>query len=163
RIHVGVSVENVILPIPFELFVTIALVETRDDEGALTGAGLAIHVVDLDSPIFASTDPDIPSKADVLPRVQQAVARTIDVGGASGFKRVEEVAIRKHAADGGHPAALGLYVNVRLRNGPEETSFLDPRGDVVEAVNFLPQGEDVAFASRPGLYHDLSVDAFERT
>ncbi len=89
--------------------------------------------------------------------------RTIDIGGASNFKRVEAIALHKHPADDDHAAALGFYVNVRLRTGDEETSFKEPRGSVDDALNILPKGEDIAFASRPGLYADLGKDAFHRT
>ncbi len=161
RVRVVLKVDGALLPIPVDLFVTLAIVKTRDDEGALASAGLAIHVVDVDSPVFTSSD--FPPKAEVLPKIQEAVDRTIDVAGVSSFKRVEEIELGKHPADADHQAAVGLYVNVRLRTGPQEHRFLDARGNLDAAINFLPAGEDVAFASRPGLYHDLSVDSFERT
>ena len=91
------------------------------------------------------------------------VDRTIDLGGTSKFKKVEDFFIKWHQADGEHPSALGVYINVRLRNGDEEDMFVPPRGSLDEALNFLPEGEDMAMASRPGLYKDMSKDVFSRT
>jgi len=148
-----------------DLFVTLAVPTQRDPEGALIDAGLAITVVDFDSPLLPviEAEPYNISKATLLARIKEHVDRTISVGGASSFKRVEAVTIKKHPADGDHPAAVGLYLNIRLRTGDEDTSFKDARGDVANAINFLPTTQDIAFASRPGLYADLGKDTFHRT
>jgi hypothetical protein len=149
-----------------DLFLQLTLVETRDDDGALAGVGLAVHVVDIASDALSvvENDPDHPvSKAEILARLQQIVDRTLDIGGASTFKRVQSVALHRHPRDGDTPPALGLYVNIRLRTGPQETDMLDDRGDVTAARCFLPSGDDVAMASRPGLYDALALDAFSRT
>jgi hypothetical protein len=171
RIHVVLSVEQVgvrTVPfVPIDLFVTLAVPLERDPDGALIDAGLAIHVVDLDSPAFLLTEDDgvtpLIKKEDVLPKVQEIVDGTIDISGTSNFKRVEAIALHKHPADDDHPAALGFYLNVRLRTGDQETDFKDSRGSVDDALNFLPDGEDIAFASRPGLYTVVAEDAFHRT
>lgn len=103
------------------------------------------------------------TKADLLLLMQEKLNRPIDLGSASKFKVVEKIDIAWHEADGDHDAAMGIYVNILLRDGDEIDQFVDPRGDLANAKNFLPAGEDIAFASRPGLYADLSKDVFSRT
>ncbi|MCA8942017.1 MAG: hypothetical protein KDB80_05595, partial [Planctomycetes bacterium] len=124
-----------------------------------------IHVADVDSPILPIlADPpfNVP-KSEVLANARTAVDRVIDLGSASKFKRVEDIAFKFHPGDADHDPALGLYLNLRLRNGDEEDAFLPPRGNLGSAQNLLPAGTDVAMASRPGLYRDLGKDVFSRT
>lgn len=151
-------------PIPFDLFVQAGL-SKEHEEGTISKLELAIHVVDIDSPALSilADPPHNLSKEEVLARVQEFVDRTLDLGGASKFKRVEDFFIKWHPPDDDHPAAFGIYINVRLRNGDEEDQFLPPRGNLDDALNFLPEDEDMAMASRPGLYRDMSKDVFSRT
>jgi hypothetical protein len=152
------------LPVPFDLFVQTGLAKERE-EGTLSKLVLAVHVVDVDSPALTilAAPPYNLSKAQVLAGIQTFVDRTIDLGGASKFKKVEDFFIKWHEGDGEHPPALGVYINVRLRNGDEEDQFLPPRGDLDAALNFLPDSEDMAMASRPGVYADMSKDVYSRT
>jgi hypothetical protein len=152
-----------IAPVPFDLFLQVDL-SKEFEEGALTKVGVAIHIVDLESPALAFIESQFGlTKDDVLARLQGFVDRTLDVGGASKFKRVEDLTIAWHEGDDDHPPALGLYVNVFMRNGDEDDQFLPVRGDLGEALNFLPSGEDMAMASRPGMYKDMAKDVFSRT
>jgi hypothetical protein len=152
------------LPIPFDLFLQTGL-SKEHEEGIVSKLELAIHVVDIDSPALGivAQPPHNLSKEEVLAKVQEFVDRTIDLGGASKFKRVEDFFIKWHPADDDHPAALGIYINARLRNGDEEDQFLPARGNLDDALNFLPEDEDMAMVSRPGLYKDMSKDVFSRT
>ncbi len=163
RVRAIVQPENS-FPVPFDLFIQAGLAKEHE-EGTLSKLALGIHVVDIDSPaldILAAEPYNMP-KAEVLAKVQEFVDRTVDLGGASKFKKVEDFFIAWHQGDGDHPSALGIYINVRLRNGDEEDQFHPPRGNVDDALNFLPDGEDMAMASRPGLYGDMSKDVFSRT
>jgi hypothetical protein len=150
-------------PILFDLFVQTGLTKEHA-EGTLSKLELAVHVVDVESPALAilENEHNIP-KAEVLAKVQEFVDRSIDLGGASKFKKVEDFNIKWHEPDGDHPAALGIYINVRLRNGDREDQFLPERGNLDDALNFLPADEDLAMGSRPGLYKDMSKDVFSRT
>lgn len=151
-------------PIPFDLFIQLDVTK-EFEEGSVSKLGLVIHVVDIESIALATLEqpPFNMPKAEVLAKVQSFVDRTIDMGGTSKFKRVEDVFTRWHEGDANHPNALGLYLNVRLRNGDDDDQFVAARGDLNEALNLLPQGEDIAVASRPGLYSDMSKDVFSRT
>lgn len=148
-----------------DLFVAVGVPLESDPDGTLINAGLTVTVVDFDSPLLPVIEapPISIPKATLLAKIKEHVDRTIDIGGASSFKRVEAIAIQKHPAEGDHPAAFGLYLNIRLRTGDEETNFKAKRGDVVDAVNFLPAEQDIAFATRPGIFSDLGNDSFHRT
>lgn len=149
--------------VPFDLFLQVDL-SKEFEAGALTKVGMAVRVVDADTPVFQLLETlfDL-TKADILAKLQEFVDRTIDVGGASKFKRVEDIAIKWHEGDAEHRSALGLYINVFMRNGDEEDQFLPPRGALDDALNFLPDDEDMAMASRPGMYKNMAKDVFSRT
>lgn len=68
-----------------------------------------------------------------------------------------------HQATGDFPAALGIYINIFMRNGDEDDQFLPARGDLNEAINFLPSDEDIAMATRAGIYKDMAKDVYSRT
>ena len=146
-----------------DLFVRLTPAVTHDEAGFLAGASLQVEVVDVVSPNLSDTDPDSQLyRPAVLASLKEAIDRTVDLGGASAFKRVHDLQLRKLPADGGHAAAYALYVNLRLRNGPEEDAFLPARGDAADGLNFLPAGSDVAMATRADLYGDLAADAWHR-
>ena len=128
-------------PIPFDLFLQLGLA-TEHAEGTLSKVELAAHVVDVDSPALAilAGEPHNMPKEEVLARVQEVVDRTIDLGGTSKFKKVEDFFIEWHQADGEHPSALGVYINVRLRNGDEEDMFVPPRGSLDEGSELPARG-----------------------
>lgn len=149
--------------VPFDLFLQLDLKKTIE-ENALTYVGMAIHVVDVDTPIFQFLENQFGlTKAMILAKLVEFVDRTIDIGGAAKFKKVEDLNIKFHEGDQDHPPALGLYINIFLRNGDEDDQFLAVRGDLTEASNFLPIGEDIAMSSRPGMYRDMAKDVFSRT
>lgn len=163
RVRIQVQPENT-FPIFFDLFVRIDLEKTQE-EGTIASAGINIAVVDVESPalaILAQPPFNLP-KSEVLARVKEFIDRKLDLGGASKFKKVEDVAILWHQGDDEFAPALGIYINIRMRNGDEDDQFLPPRGDLSAALNFLPLDEDIAFASRPGLYGDMGKDVFSRT
>lgn len=160
RLMVGT---DTIPPVPFDLFIRTDLIKEFED-GALSKIAMDLHVVDVDTPAFDFLLSEFGlTKDDILIKLKEFVDRTVDIGGADRFKRVEDINIRWHEADGDHPAALGLYINVFIRNGDEDDQFLPPRGDLAAALNFLPEGEDIAMASRPGMYADMAKDVFSRT
>ncbi|MFO0874196.1 MAG: hypothetical protein U0575_09530 [Phycisphaerales bacterium] len=161
RVHVVVDFEG--LPFEGDLFISMGLATEHDDTGTLTGAALNIAVVDVESPAFpfVETTFDV-DKATILATIQEKVDRAIDLGGIGAFKRIHDVAFQKLLAEGDHPAAFGLYVNLRLQDGPAPEDLKAARGDLAAARNFLPAGSDSAMASRPGLYADVARDGFNR-
>ena len=164
RAMVGKSFNGFAVLIDFDLFAKIDLVKTFDEAGALSDVGMAIHVVDIASTAMASIlgEAEI-TKEELLAKIQAAVDRTIDMGGASKFKKVEDLDIAWHEGDADHPTCLGLYINVRMRNGDPDEDFLPRRGDVLQARNFLPKDQDMAMASRPGMYADMAKHVYSVT
>jgi hypothetical protein len=146
-----------------DLFVRLTPTVTHDADGFLDGASLQIEVIDVTGEKLTDTDPDSQLyRPEVLTKLKDAIDRTVDLGGASAFKRVHDLQVRKLPTDGEHAAAYALYVNLRLRNGPEEDAFLAARGDVADGLNFLPAGSDVAMATRGDLFGHLASDAWHR-
>ena len=161
RLHPVLALDG--LGVEADLFVALALTTQADDAGMLASALLHLEVRDLDSPIlpFVETQFGV-DKATILAEVKARVDRDIDLGGFGDFKRLQDLAIRKLPDTDGHPRAFGIFVNLRLQQGPEPGNLKPTRGSVDDALNFLPEGSDAAMASRSGLFGDMAKDAFER-
>ncbi|HEV8689716.1 MAG TPA: hypothetical protein VGQ91_05430, partial [Ideonella sp.] len=161
RVHPVLGLDG--LEVDADLFVVLTLSTTNDELGMLATALLHLEVVDLDSPILPFIESQFGiDKATILAEIKLRVDRDIDLASFGDFKRLQDLAVRKLPATEGHPSAFGIFVNLRLQQGPEPLSLKPTRGSVDEAVNFLPEGSDAAMASRPGLYADMAKDAFER-
>lgn len=132
--------------------------------GALSEVGMTIEIVDVESTqLDFILSEAVLTKEELLAKVQAAVPPRIDMGGASKFKKVEDLDITWHEGDSNHPPCLGVYINVRMRNGDPDEDFLPRRGDLAQARNFLPKGEEMAMASRPGMYKDMAKHVFSST
>jgi hypothetical protein len=137
------------LPVSFAFYVRLGISKVTASDGALDSASVSIELVQVDSPL--------PS-LDLLPRFKPIIDRALDLGGLGSGGRFQDIALRKFPADGETPAALGVYLNLRLRSGPESDRFLTARGDTALGQNFLPADADLIFATRPDLYGALSRD-----
>lgn len=154
-----------LFPAPIDLMIKLAFDPAHMFDGEARAA-FVVEVVDIVAEpfIFQKIEEEtLLDKPALLLLVQGEVNRPIDLGASSKFKQIEKMEIAWHEADASHDAALGIYVNVRLRNGDESDQFVGPRGDLANARNFLPADEDIAMASRPGLYADLGKDLFSRS
>lgn len=137
------------LVVTVELFVKIGLQKTPDSSGVgLAAASISIELVDVTGPA-----------PDLLARFKPLVDRALDLTGVGSGGRLQDIALRKFAADGAAPAALGVYLNLRLRSGPQVDTFLLARGDVALARNLLPADADMVFATRADIYGAMAVDA----
>lgn len=94
--------------------------------------------------------------ATLLANVKDQADREIPLPFVGQGQDVERIEMHQLPSMDGGPIAIGFYLNLRLRDGPEPDSFLDQRGDVFSAMNFLDAGQDIAFAVRPGLLDDVS-------
>ena len=144
-----------------DLFMTVTLETTVDEDGIPTEPQLRIEVVQLELDTLlalalaaAGKTPD-----DILPDVKAVVDRTSDLGFTGEDQRLQRIEMQKLRESGGHPDALGVYFNLRLRSGPAEDDYLEDRGDLADARNFLPPGEDLAFGIPGSLYPKLGDDA----
>jgi hypothetical protein len=145
------------------LFVRLGLRTERDADGVgLASVALHIELVDVDGGVVPIAATQGVTKDDLLAALKAAVDRTVDLGGVGEGAQLQEIGLRKLAADGTAPAALGLYLNLKLRDGPQPDRFLAPRGDMTLARNILPADADIAFAAPRRLYKDFANDAFFR-
>ncbi len=171
RVRAMLGTKGTLPVVDFDVFAKIDLVKKFDEEtGALSEVGMAIHVVDVESSamtVILDEDHADMTKDELLAKVQETVDRPADrpinMGGASKFKKVEDLDIKWHEGDSDHPSCLGIYINVRMRNGDPDEDFLPRRGDLAQARNFLPEGEEMAMASRPGMYADMAKHVFSST
>lgn len=160
RIRAMLGEPNLIPILDFDCFVATNLIKEVDEEGAISKVGLEVSVVEVASSLMQLILSETYTIDMLLADVKAAVDRTIDLGGASKFKKVEDLAIRWHEEDADHAACLGIYINTRMRNGDPDEDFLPRRGDLQQARNFLPKDEDIAMASRPGMYADMARHVF---
>jgi hypothetical protein len=161
RVHAVIEFEG--LGVEADLFVALTLSTQPDELGMLASAQLHIDVRDVSGPaIDAALALKGIAKETILTELKANVDRDVDLGGFGAFKRMQSLAIHKLPATDEHPRAWGIYVNLRLQEGPEPLSLKADRGSLDEALNFLPAGSDAAMASRPGLFGDMAKDAFER-
>ena len=143
-----------------QLFVKLHLETVTAADGGLDSVTLTPELVDIDGAVVAaagSLDPPHP-KSELMTELAAVINQPLALDLGSGT-RLQSVALRKHPADADHDAALGLYLNLRLRNGPHPGDYLGDRGSAAAALNFLPTGTDVAFATRADLYAALGPDA----
>lgn len=162
RTRAMIGTQGGVTALDFSLLAKVDLEKTLDEEsGTLSDVAVTIEVVDIESTqlSFILSEAEL-TKEELLAKVQAAVPPRIDMGGASKFKKVEDLDIRWHKGDADHPPCLGVYINVRMRSGDPDEDFLPRRGDTVQARNFLPKGEDMAMASRPGMYKDMAKHVF---
>lgn len=147
-----------------DLDIMLALETEETRSGTVQNAKLRLEVVALELDpmlaiilLFAGIQPE-----DLLPTIKEYVDRTMDMGIVGADQNVQSVAMRKLESTGGHPAALGVYLNMHLRTGPAPGEFLGERGNLDAALNFLPPNEDMAFGMPGALYEKLSDDAKSR-
>ncbi|MBK8553459.1 MAG: hypothetical protein IPL53_21295 [Ignavibacteria bacterium] len=146
-----------------QLFTSFALEFDTDDKGNQSNARLRIELIDIDGLfiIIALAVAGI-TKEDAIEKMKPFFDRSIDTGMVGQDKNVQSVFMKKHEGDSSHPDAIGLYLNLKLKKGPEADNFLDDRGDLNNAENFLPDGDDIAFGMPGSIYPKISKDAFER-
>jgi len=146
-----------------EIFTTFALESDTDDEGNQSNTKLRIELVDLGGLFitlalaFAGVSKDV-----AMEQMKPYFDRSIDTGLVGSDKNVQSVFMKKFSATQSQQSAIGLYLNLRLKNGPEEDSFFGDRGNLDNAENFLPENDDIAFGMHGLIYPMISRDAFER-
>lgn len=144
-----------------DLFLDLTLEAEAGEEGVSRNARLRLEVVDLEVDLLlglalaaAGATPQ-----DLLPAIKERVDRTVGLGVASSGQNLQRIEISKLEPTADHPAAFAVYLNLRLKNGPEPDAFQGDRGDLSQARNFLPEGDDLAFGLRGSLFDKLGDDA----
>jgi hypothetical protein len=126
---------------------------------------LRLELVDIGGPFIAVAS-GLPGfdKARTLARMKEEFDRDVPlsiVGEGGSIMQIETKKFFSQDEDDA-PTCIGLYVNLNLRDGPEPTSFVGPRGDLALAENFLPKDHHLAFGFNGGLYPKLGTDIFQR-
>ena len=133
---------------PFEFFVQLVLNKVPASDGVgLDSMSLGLSLVHAE-----------PSGLLPLDKLKPFVDRTLDLSGLVSGGRIQDIALRKFPADGATPASLHLYVNLKLKAGPELGNFFLSRGDVLLGKNILPPDADLAFATRKDIFGFLAAD-----
>ncbi len=111
---------------PIGLMLAVGLTADPDDRGFESNHRLSVSFVKFD-PLtvlglaLAGIDVD-----DVTDRVRQQLDRTVPFGVASG-QAVQCAVMQLMPGGGGRPPALGVYVNLALKDGPEGNVRRRPR------------------------------------
>ena len=147
------------------MYIGISLATTPDTDGIGLGSmTLTLELLDIDGILVnaaESHDPPLP-KAELLARLQPLINRDLPMTDLGTGGRIGAINMRKLPADAERTAALGLYINLVLRAGPQEDNVRGPRGDLTLAQNILEPGADVTFATRASIYGDFAADAYHR-
>src|SRR6266700_4064825 len=139
----------------------VGLESDVDDRGFESNHRLTIVLVKLD-PLtkLALTLAGLPVD-EVTAQIKAQLDRTVPFGVASG-QSVQRAVLQVLSGSAERPPALGAYINLALKNGPEGDAVVPDRGDVADAVNFLDNDRDIAFATAERLFGLLGEDLFFR-
>jgi len=146
-----------------QLFTTFQLALDEDANGNQSNARMKIElldveglIIDLAVALFGIT------KDEIIANMKPEFDREVELGIVGPNQNVQTIEMQKLAGDVNHPHGIGIYVNLKLKDGPEPDSFLPERGDLNDAVNFLDIGQDIAFGMPGSVYNKLGNDAFQK-
>jgi len=152
--------------IAIDLALRFRVVSTARADGLLGDIGIELELVDVSGPLIdaielllnAPDPPPLPTRAEILAQLKSTIDRRVPfaVSGGGGLQRIET---RTFTGDPTRPNAIGVYIDLALRNGPAATDFLTTmRGDLTLGQNFLEPGMKMAFAFPPETFALLSDD-----
>ena len=157
--NVRVDVEVLVQGQFLSAFSSFTLIHDTDSQGNQTNHRLRIEVlsIELTPGLQAALAAAGMTEAELLAQVKDQVDRDVPLPFIGAGSDVASVALRQLPSLDGGPVAIGVYLNLKLRNGGNLTDFLPDRGDIFAGMNFLEEGQDVAFAVRDGFFKDLSA------
>lgn len=152
--------------VPIDLALRFEIVSTARADGLLGDIELELELVDVSGPLIdaieqllsAPDPPPLPTRADILAQLKETIDRSVPfaVSGGGALQRIET---RTFTGDPNRPPAIGVYIDLALRNGPGPSEFLTTvRGDTSLAQNYLEPGMTMAFAFPAETYGLLSDD-----
>jgi hypothetical protein len=148
-----------------DLYIGIVLDTTPDTDGIGLGAmTLKLELLEISGPLVTIAESNMLPRAELLARLQPLINQDISMNDLGSGGRIGEIHMKRLAADTEteREAALGLYLNLVLRAGPQKDNLLGPRGDLTLAQNILEPGADITFATRASIYGDFADDAYHR-
>ncbi|MBC7700623.1 hypothetical protein, partial [Aquabacterium sp.] len=146
-----------------DLYIGISLNTTPDTDGTGLGAmKLKLELLEIGGPIVTLAAGNGLPQAELLARLQPMINQDISMTNLGSGGRIGEIHMKKLAGNVEREAALGLYINLVLRAGPQEDNVLGPRGDLTLAQNILEPRADITVATRASIYGDFAHDAYHR-
>ena len=143
--------------LPVDLHIRFDVVFDTRQDGLLENIGVQLGLLDASGPLIDAAVSLGYSKGKILADMKKQIDRRVPfaVSGGGSLQRIET---RKFLDDENRPAAIGVFINLALQNGPDPASLLPDRGDSSLARNFLEPGMKMAFAFPPETYARLGDD-----
>jgi hypothetical protein len=145
-----------------DLFTTFKLTVDVDAAGNQSNAKVNIElltvqgtIIDLAIALFGIT------REEIVAKMKPVFDRSIDLGIVGANQNVQAIQMQILDNDSSQKA-VAIYVNLKLKDGPAADSFIAERGDLTQAINFLPAGDDIAFGMPGSLFAKLGNDAFQK-
>src|SRR5262249_61366200 len=104
------------------LYIGITIDSEPDTDGIGLGSlTLKLELLDIDGAVvnLAASEANVP-KSELLATLQPVINRDLSMTDLGTGGRIGLIHFKKLAADAGREAALGLYINLILRAGPQE-------------------------------------------
>ncbi len=148
-------------PMEVDLFADIFLSSTEAN-GFQQSVLLNVEITDFESDVLEDFIRGLNSeeynRQFVLDQLRENISQHIDLGIVGKDKAVHKIEMKVFEGTDETPAAIGIYLNLKLQNGPASNSFLPDRGNVADAQNFLPLEHNIAFALPGAIYQRLGPD-----
>ena len=149
------------LAIPLELDLFGQLFLTSDSVGRFqqnVRLNIVVNAIDL----FDISDDMLEkfgtSREQILALIKEKVDRVVPLSFVGETKSIQKIGMRSYFASDNKSAAIGIYLTLKLKNGPEPDSFIESRGALTDAQNFLPAGETIAFVFNGNIFEELGRD-----
>ncbi|MFN8286021.1 MAG: hypothetical protein U0V74_04670 [Chitinophagales bacterium] len=148
-------------PMEVDLFADIFLSSTEAN-GFQQNVLLNVEITDFESDVLEDFIRGLGSeeydRQFILDQLRANISQHIDLGIVGKDKSVHRIEMKVFEGTVETPAAIGIYLNLKLQNGPEENSFLPDRGNIDDVQNFLPLQHNIAFALPGAIYERLGPD-----
>ncbi len=98
------------------------------------------------------------TKEKTLALVNETLGKEYPLNIFGKGKQIRSLEIKKFSDDNQLEKAIGIYMNLRLQQGPEDFNVFANTINLSEAINFLPQGQAIAFGMNEDMYSRLASD-----
>lgn len=98
------------------------------------------------------------TKPKVLEELNKTLGQEYPLNIFGKGKQIRNMEIKKFADDNQAEKAIGIYINLRLQQGPEDFNVFENTINVSEAINFLPEGQAISFGMNEDMFNRLASD-----
>lgn len=102
------------------------------------------------------------SLEEILELIKEKADKELPLSFVGENKSVHSIAMQSYLASDDKAAGIGLYINLKLKNGPGPDSYVESRGSLSDAQNFLETDDNVSFALKGDMYNLLNTDLRQR-